>query len=134
MAGEWMPWTEPLEEPRGGARALLPPSAPKEPLMSSLRETLLVGGIVVSLVVLGCRPHGPGGEPASATVVAPQPTTTYHVRDESGRMVAVTIPAMGRQDIKVSNPTEGTVPATVTALNASQSQAQVQTQQGQRLV
>ena len=40
--------------------------------MSSLRETLLVGGIVVSLVVLGCRPHGPGGEPARATVVAPQ--------------------------------------------------------------
>src|SRR5256885_2158825 len=40
MAGEWVPWTEPLEEPRGGARALLPPSAPKESLMSSLRETL----------------------------------------------------------------------------------------------
>ena len=93
--------------------------------MSSLRETWLVGGIVVSLVVLGCRPHGPGGEPASATVVAPQRTTTYHVRGESGRMVAVTIPAMGRQDIKVSNPTAGTVPATVTALDVPQSQAQV---------
>ena len=56
------------------------------------------------------------------------------VRDERGRMVAVTIPAMGRQDIKVSNPTAGTVPATVTALDAPQSQAQVETQQGQRLV
>ena len=102
--------------------------------MSSLRAIMVVSGIVVSLVVLGCRPHGPGGEPTSATVVAPQRTTTYHVRDESGRMVAVTIPGMGTQDVKVSNPTEGTVPATVTALNASQSQAQVQTQQGQRLV
>ena len=102
--------------------------------MSSLRALMVVGGIVLSLVVLGCRPHSPGGEPASATVVAPQPTTTYHVRDERGRMVAVTIPAMGRQDIKVSNPTAGTVPATVTALDVPQSQAQVQTQQGQRLV
>ena len=101
--------------------------------MSSLRALMVVGGIVLSLVVLGCRPHSPGGEPASATVVAPQ-RTTYHVRDERGRIVAVTIPAMGTQDVKVSNPAEGTVPATVTALNAPQSQAQVQTQQGQRLV
>ena len=42
--------------------------------MSSLRALMVVGGIVLSLVVLGCRPHSPGGEPASATVVAPQRT------------------------------------------------------------
>jgi hypothetical protein len=49
-------------------------------------------------------------------------------------MVAVTIPAMGTQDVKVSDPAAGTVPATVMALDAPKSQAQVQTQKGQRLV
>jgi hypothetical protein len=96
---------------------------------------LVVFGIVVSLVVVGCRTRGPAGETTpTATVVAPQRTTTYHVRDESGRMVAVTVPALGTQDVKVSDPAAGTVPATVTALDAPQRQAQVQTQQGQRLV
>jgi hypothetical protein len=99
-----------------------------------LRETVMVVGIVLSVCVLGCRPHGPSGATPSATVVAPQRTTTYHVRDESGRLVAVTIPALGTPDVKVSDPAAGTVPATVTALDAPKSQAQVQTQKGQRLV
>ena len=99
-----------------------------------LRGTVMVVGIVMSVIVLGCQPHGPSGETPSATVVAPHRTTTYHVRDESGRMVAVTIPAMGTQDVKVSDPAAGTVPATVTALDAPKSQAQVQTQKSQRLV
>ena len=99
-----------------------------------LRGTVMVVGIVMSVIVLGCRPPGPSGETPSATVVAPHRTTTYHVRDESGRMVAVTIPAMSTQDVKVSDPAEGTVRATVTALDAPKSQAQVQTQKGQRLV
>ena len=103
-------------------------------MLSPFRGILVVFGIVVSLVVVGCRTRGPAGETPTATVVAPQRTTTYHVRDESGRMVAVTVPALGTQDVKVSDPAAGTVPATVTALDAPQRQAQVQTQQGQRLV
>ena len=99
-----------------------------------LRRTLVVVGMVVSLVVLGCRARGPTGETPTATVVAPQRTTTYHVRDESGKLVAVTVPAPGTQDVTVSDPAAGTVPATVLALDAPRSQAQVQTQQGQRLV
>ena len=98
-----------------------------------LRRPMVVG-LVVSLVVLGCRARGPSGETPTATVVAPQRTTTYHVRDESGKMVAVTVPALGAQDVKVSDPAAGTVPATVLALDVPRSQAQVQTQQGQRLV
>jgi len=104
-------------------------------MSSPLRSTVVVVvGIVVSMVVLGCQARGPTEERPTATVVAPQRTTTYHVRDESGRMIAVTVPALGAQDVKVSNPAEGTVPATVTALDTQHSQAQVQTQQGQRLV
>ena len=103
-------------------------------MSSPLRSTVVVVGIVVSMVVLGCQARGPTEERPTATVVAPQRMTTYHVRDESGRMVAVTIPAMSTQDVKVSDPAEGTVRATVTALDAPKSQAQVQTQKGQRLV
>src|SRR5256885_13193906 len=73
-----------------------------------LRRTLVVVGMVVSLVVLGCRARGPTGETPTATVVAPQRTTTYHVRDESGKLVAVTVPAPGTQDVKVSDPAAGT--------------------------
>ena len=103
-------------------------------MSSPLRSTVVVVGIVVSMVVLGCQARGPTEERPTATVVAPQRTTTYHVRDEGGRMIAVTVPALGAQDVKVSNPAEGPVPATVMALDTQHSQAQVQTQQGQRLV
>jgi len=103
-------------------------------MSSPLRSTVVVVGIVVSMVVLGCQARRPTEERPTATVVAPQRTTTYHVRDESGRMVAVTVPALGAQDVKVSDPAEGTVPATVMALDAQRSQAEVQTPQGQRLV
>ena len=102
-------------------------------MAASLRSIMVVVvGMVVSMGVLGCRARGE--PPASATLVAPQRTTTYHVRDESGRMVAVTIPALGTQDVKVSDPAAGTVSATVLALDEPRRQAQVQTQKGQRLV
>jgi hypothetical protein len=89
--------------------------------------------------VLGCQVLSPAGEapagaPVSATVVSPPPTTTYHVRDANGQTVAVTVPAMDTQRVKVSNTAAGTVPATVMALDVQTSQAQVQTQKGQRLV
>ena len=100
---------------------------------------VVVFGIVASMGVLGCQALGPAGEPptgapVSATVVAPQRTTTYHVRDVNGQTVAVTVPAMDAQHVKVSNSAAGTVPATVMALDEQTSQAEVRTQKGQRLV
>ena len=100
----------------------------------ALRPTMFGVGLVVSLVVLGCRAPGPQDAPATATVVAPQRTTTYHVRDERGRRVTVTIPAMRSQDVSVNPAADGTVPVTVTALDVPQQQAHVLTQRGQRLV
>jgi hypothetical protein len=104
------------------------------------RTVMRLCGIVGSLVVLGCQALGLSGEPpstrepASATVVAPQRTTTYRVRDVTGQTVTVTVPAMGAQTIAVSDPAAGTVPATVVAVDTQNSQAQVQTQKGQRLM
>ena len=96
--------------------------------------SVVVCSMAIGMGIFGCQARGGREESATATVVAPQRTTTYHVRDESGKMVAVTVPALGAQDVKVSDPAEGTVPATVVALDAQRSQAQVQTQKGQRLV
>jgi len=86
-------------------------------------------GIVVSLAVCGCKSQLP-----SATVVAPQGTTTYHVRDMNGRIITTTVPALGSPPLKLSDPREETVQVTVVAMNAQRSEATVQTQKGQQLV
>ena len=122
---------------------MLPPAAPLGGYVRSspLRWTvMMLCGIAGSMVVLGCQALGLTGEspstrePASATVVAPQRTSTYRVRDVTGQTVTVTVPAMGAQAITVSDPAAGTVPATVVALDVQNNQAEVQTQKGQRLM
>src|SRR5262245_12207626 len=91
-------------------------------------------GIVVSLAVCGCTPQSSSTQIPTATVVAPQGTTTYHVRDMNGRIITTTVPALGSPPVKLSDPREGTVQATVMALHPQRSEATVQTQKGQQLV
>jgi len=86
-------------------------------------------GCLVSLAVWGCKPPLP-----SATVVAPQGTTTYHVRDMTGQMITTTVPALGSPPLKLSDPREETVQVTVVALQPQRSEATVRTQLGQQLV
>lgn len=69
-----------------------------------------------------------------ATVVWPDSTTTYHIRDMHGRMLTVEVPALTSPDIKVSDPVQGTVEATVMAVDGQTNQARVRTQEGQILV
>jgi hypothetical protein len=86
-------------------------------------------GCWVSMAVCGCKPQLP-----SATVVAPQGTTTYHVRDMTGRMITTTVPALGSPPLKLSDPRDGTVQVTVVALHPQRSEATVRTHTGQQLV
>jgi hypothetical protein len=70
-----------------------------------------------------------------ATVVAPaDPTTTYHVRDRDGRMVTVDVPPLGSPAVQVNDPTQGTVEATVLAIDGETNQVTVRTQAGHTLV
>jgi hypothetical protein len=105
-------------------------------MSSKLRTTLIVAlGIWCGVVSLSLAASNTAGQPPSAVIVSPQDsTTTYHVRDMGGRMVTVQVPSMASPDLKVSNPDEGTVRATVRAVDGDRNQVRVQTQAGQMLV
>jgi len=104
-------------------------------MASALRSLGVVTlSIVMSLAVCGCRPQRTAAPLPSATVVPPQGTTTYHVRDMNGRMITTTVPVLGSPPLKLSDPSAGTVQATVVAMNPQRSEATVQTQLGQQLV
>ena len=70
-----------------------------------------------------------------ATVVAPEDTpTTYHVQDMDGRIVTVDVPPLRSPAVQVSDPTQGTVEATVLVIDGETNQVTVRTQAGQTLV
>ena len=105
-------------------------------MLSKLRITLIVAlGVLFGVASLIQAASNTAAQPPSAAIVSPQDTTTtYHVRDMDGRIVTVQVPSMASPDLKVSNPDEGTVRATVKAIDGEKNQVRVQTQAGQILV
>ena len=77
----------------------------------------------------------PAGQSPSAT---PGPLhdapTTPHMRERHGPLVTVQVRALAPEKIKVSDPVQGTVRATVMAIDREINQVTVQTHEGQRLV
>jgi len=105
--------------------------------MSSIRRVPLVValGVFLSMTPLARAVSDTAPQPASVTLVAPQDTaTTYHVRDQDGRIVTTDVPAMGSPHVLVSDPAQGTVLVTVMAIDGQTTQVTVQTHEGQRLV
>lgn len=102
---------------------------------SKLRRTFVWAfGVLASITTCVWAANTPGRLP-SAMVVSPEgTTTTYHIRDMGGRMLTVEVPALASPDVKVSDPIQGTVAATVMAVDAQTNQARVRTQEGQILV
>ena len=104
-------------------------------MLSKLRFTLIVAlGVLFGVASLIQAASNTAAPPPSAAIVSPQDTTTYHVRDMDGRIVTVQVPSMASPNFKVSNPDEGTVRATVKAIDGEKNQVRVQTQAGQMLV
>jgi len=101
-----------------------------------LHTTLaLAGSIFLSIALFALAPNDTAGQPASATLASPQDTTTtYNVRDMDGNIVTVEVPAMGSPSIKVSDPAQRTVQATVRAVDGVTNRVTVQTQEGQMLI
>src|SRR5919201_2918078 len=67
-----------------------------------------------------------------ATIVAPDdPTTTYRIWDRHGRLLIIDMPPLGSPAIQVSDSTQGTVGATVLAIDGETNQVKVRTQEGQ---
>jgi hypothetical protein len=121
----------------------IPDSTDKQGI--ELRRTAMrskLGGILVLAlgVLIGVAPvvlaaSSTSGPPPSATIVAPEsPTTTYEVRDMHGEMVTVEVPSLAPPALKVSDPVQGTVRATVMVVDGQTNQVKVQTQEGQMLV
>lgn len=95
----------------------------------------LAGALFLSMAPLALATNDTASQPASATLASPQDTTTtYNVRDMDGRIVTVEVPAMGSPAVKVSDPAQRTVQATVRAVDGATNQVTVQTQEGQMLI
>jgi len=98
------------------------------PLVMALGVCLSVTPIVLTAI-------SPAGQPPSAPLVAPQEMpTTSHVQELKGDIVTVHVHAMVPENVKVSDPAQGTVQATVMAIDRQINQVKVQTHEGQRLV
>jgi hypothetical protein len=90
-------------------------------------------GVCLSVIPIVFTAISSAGQHPSAPLVAPQEMpTTSHVQELKGDIV--TVHAMVPENIKVSDPAQGTVQATVMAIDRQINQAKVQTHEGQRLV
>src|SRR5437870_10740402 len=85
---------------------------------------------------LGCadRAAPPQASTPSATIVSVEgASTTYHTRDWNGKPVTVRVPSQSVADIRGKD-TEGTVRATVTAVDPAAHRVKVRTVEGQTVV
>jgi len=99
---------------------------------------LLVATVAVlwAVTLLGCadRTAPPQASAPSATIVSVEgASTTYHTRDWNGKPVTVRVPSQSVADIRGKD-TEGTVRATVTAVDPAAHRVKVRTSEGQTVV
>jgi len=98
------------------------------PLVMALGVCLSVTPIVLTAI-------SPAEQRHSAPLVAPQEMpTTLHVQELKDDIVTVHVHAMVPENIKMSDSAQGTVQATVMAIDRQINQVKVQTHEGQRLV
>jgi hypothetical protein len=91
--------------------------------------------LVVSLLPIGLAVSAPAGQSSSASS-GPLPDTSMHLhgQDRHGPLVILRVRALVPEKVKLSNPTQGTVQATVLAVDEEIKQVKVQTEEGQRLM
>src|SRR2546427_11102300 len=85
--------------------------------------------VLWALTLLGCadRAAPPQASTPSATIVSVEgASTTYHTRDWNGKPVTVRVPSQSVADIRGKD-TAGTVPAAVTAVDATSQRVEVGT-------
>ena len=92
--------------------------------------------VLWAVTLLGCadRAAPPQASTPSATIVSVEgASTTYHTRDWNGKPVTVRVPSQSVADIRGKD-TEGTVRATVTAVDPAAHRVKVRTVEGQTVV
>jgi hypothetical protein len=93
-------------------------------------------GCLWTVIAVGCadRATPPQASTPSATIVAVEgASTTYHTRDWNGKRVTVRVPSQSVTDIK-DHDADGTVPATVTSVDAASQHVRARTAEGQTIV
>jgi len=99
---------------------------------SSLPLLVTVGGLWLA-TAMGCAGKA-APTPASATIVSVEgAATTYHSRDWNGQSVTVRVPSQSSADIKGME-TQGSVRATVTAIDPTTHHVTARTPEGQTVV
>ena len=92
-------------------------------------------GVCLDMPLRVCAASGIAGPPPSAVSRQPPDTSTTHRGgDQHGSTVLVRVRALVPEKITLSDPAQGTVRATVLAIDAQINQVKVQTDAGQRLV
>jgi hypothetical protein len=91
--------------------------------------------LVVSLMPIGLAVRAPAGQPSRASA-GPLPDTSTHLRGQErhGPLVILRVRALVPEKVKLSDPTQRTVQATVLAIDEEMNQVKVQTEEGQRLI
>jgi hypothetical protein len=82
---------------------------------------------------LGCAGTAAPPQPSATIVSVEGASTTYHTRDWNGKAVTVRVPSQSAADIKGKD-AEGTVRATVTAVDPITHRVKVRTSEGQTMV
>lgn len=91
--------------------------------------------IVVSMTPIGLATHAPAVQPFSAPSGHLHDTSTYlRGQDRQGPTVILRVRALVPEKVKLSDPTQGMLRATVLAIDEGINQITVQTDEGQRLM
>src|SRR5262245_33730019 len=105
--------------------------------MSAIRRIpfVLVLSLVVCMTPISLAAHAPAVQPSS-TASGPLHDTSTHPpeQDRLGPVVILHVRALVPEKVKLTDPTQGTVRATVLAIDAESHHITVQTEEGQRLL
>ena len=100
-------------------------------LRSTLGVALVLLGLVSPVVFAADQPSKP--LPAAQLIAVEGASHTYHLIDYDNRVVTASVPAQSITDIRTSNP-DGTVRATLVAIDSTTNRVKAQTDAGQVLV
>ena len=96
---------------------------------------VLILSVVMSMTPIGLAMHAPAGQQSSAPSGHRHDTATLlREQERQAPTVILRVRALVPEKVKLSDPTQGTVRATVLAIDEEINQITVQTDEGQRLM